>query len=83
MIWSGIFLACRDGLLLSQHEAFISFEIDTDKLHENIIAVEEWSDRSSEQNLNMRNRGTGMGWGAQAILIRRELCAIPADKESL
>ncbi|MBI3728286.1 MAG: hypothetical protein HY254_08120 [Burkholderiales bacterium] len=71
------------GLLLSQDETFISFEIDTDKLHENIIDVEEWSDCSSMQNLNTHNRGTGMGWGAQAILIRRELCATPADKQSL
>lgn len=62
------------GILLSQEETFIRFEIGTDEEHKNVLTVEEWSDWTSKQNLNLHNRGKGMGWGAQALIIRRELC---------
>jgi hypothetical protein len=63
------------GLLLTQHERFIHFEIETDEQHCVAEAVACWIDVTSEQNLNPRNRGTGAGKGALAIKVRRDLDA--------
>ena len=69
-----IWLPPLSGALLSQTDQFISFEIDTDAQHQNILAVEEWSDVTHRQNLHMHNRGTGVGYGAMAMKIRQEIC---------
>ena len=65
------------GMLLSQDERFIRFDIDADEKHETILTVFEWADCTAEQNLNAHNRGTGMGKGALALLIRREILGLP------
>jgi len=64
-------------MLLSQDERFIRFAIDADEKHETILAVDDWVDCTAEQNLNAHNRGTGMGKGALALLIRREILGLP------
>ena len=61
------------GLLLTQDERFISFEIDTDPDHRLVVSVEMWKDVTSEQNLSFRNRGAGAGYGALAVKVLREL----------
>ncbi len=59
------------GVLLTQGERFISFEIDTDPS----VTVYQWEDVTAAQNLSEHNRGTGIGDGALAIRILRGLNA--------
>jgi len=59
------------GVLLTQDERFIRFEIDT----ESDVQVYQWEDITAAQNLNEHNRGTGVGYGALAIKILRHLNA--------
>lgn len=61
------------GLLLTQDEQFISFELNTDEAHQIVESVDEWADVTATQNLDLRNRGTGAGYGALAIKILHEL----------
>jgi hypothetical protein len=61
------------GVLLSQDERFIRFEIDTDSGHRRVESIDLWEDVTAEQNLSLHNRGTGVGRGALAIKILREL----------
>jgi hypothetical protein len=63
------------GLLLTQDEKFIDFEVDTDKSHARLKKVECWNDVSEEQNTNFHNRGIGAGRGALALKVLRELNA--------
>jgi len=63
------------GLLLTESERFIRFEIDTDERHTTIGLVEAWRDVTEEQNLSMHNRGTGAGEGALGIKILHEFNA--------
>ena len=59
------------GVLLTQDERFIRFEIDTDPS----VKVYQWEDVTATQNLSEHNRGTGIGDGALAIRILRDLNA--------
>jgi hypothetical protein len=61
------------GVLLTQTERFIKFEIDTDEHHWVVVEVETWSDVTERQNLSRHNRGIGVGEGALAIKVLREL----------
>lgn len=61
------------GLLLTQDERFIDFEIDTDAAHEVVASVEVWEDVTTAQNTNRRNRGIGAGRGAIAIKVLQSL----------
>ncbi len=58
------------GLLLSQDERFIKFAVDLDA---DPTQPGTWKDVSNQQNLNKRNCGTGVGYGALALKILREL----------
>ncbi len=69
----GMPLLC--GLLLTQDERFIAFELETDALHREVLQIEEWADVSGLHNVNQHNRGVGIGSGALAIKVLRELCA--------
>lgn len=59
------------GRLVTQDQRFIAFEIDTT----DEIRVEQWEDITSAQNFNEHNRGTGVGRGALALRVLRELSA--------
>lgn len=59
------------GALLSQDERFIRFEIDVAP----DIQVYRWEDVTAAQNCKVRNKGIGMGQGALAIKVLRELNA--------
>jgi hypothetical protein len=61
------------GQLLTQDERFINFELETKLAHTELIAVSEWDDVTSAQNLDCRNRGIGAARGALAIKVLREL----------
>jgi hypothetical protein len=63
------------GELLTPEETFISFEIDTDKDHVLVELVDEWRDVTSEQNLSFNNAGIGIGYGALAVQVLREINA--------
>ncbi|MCW7540956.1 hypothetical protein OOT46_24345 [Aquabacterium sp. A7-Y] len=63
------------GLLLTQDERFIAFEIDTDEAHHIVKSVQMWTDVTHEQNCSEHNRGIGAGHGALAIRVLRELNA--------
>lgn len=60
------------GVLLMQDERFIEFAVDSE---EDSAQLEIWSDVSSQQNVSEHNRGTGVGYGALALKILRELNA--------
>ncbi|MGJ7529684.1 hypothetical protein [Variovorax sp. GB1P17] len=59
------------GELVTQDQRFIAFEIDTTLE----VQVEQWEDVTHAQNFNEHNRGTGIGRGALALRILRELNA--------
>jgi hypothetical protein len=61
------------GLLLTQDEGFVDFEIETDSAHRVVESVEAWEDVTATQNTNERNRGIGAGSGAIAIKVLRGL----------
>jgi hypothetical protein len=61
------------GLLLTQDERFVDFEIDTDTTYGVVESVEIWEDVTAIQNTNPRNRGFGAGRGAIAIKVLRAL----------
>jgi hypothetical protein len=67
------------GLLVTQEERFISFEIDTDSDHQLVKSVETWNDVTAAQDLSLHNRGTGTGRGAFALKVLRELNADAAE----
>ncbi|CAI8913184.1 hypothetical protein [Pseudomonas donghuensis] len=66
------------GMLLTQAERFIAFEIETDRAHKQIESVEEWEDVSAFQDFSTAKRGTGKGFAAIALQVRHELL-LPAD----
>ncbi len=59
------------GELVTQDHRFIAFEIDTT----GEVRVEQWEDVTGDQNFNEHNRGTGIGRGALALRVLRELNA--------
>ena len=61
------------GLLLTQEEQFIAFEIDTDSTHRYVESVSQWADVSTHQDYTPRKRGSGKGFAAIALQVRREL----------
>lgn len=61
------------GLLLTQAEQFIEFEIDTDSAHQQIESVDKWEDVSAYQDYSVSKRGTGKGFAAIALQVRREI----------
>jgi hypothetical protein len=63
------------GMLLTNSGRFIEFEIETDESHSRIELVEAWCDVTEKQNLNVQNRGTGIGTGALALKVLHELNA--------
>lgn len=61
------------GLLLNQEEQFIAFEIDTDSTHSYVESVGQWADVSTHQDYTLRKPGSGKGFAAIALQVRREL----------
>jgi len=65
------------GLLLTHTERFIEFEIETDSTHRYVESVIQWEDVSANQDYAPRKRGTGKGFAAIALQMRREiLCGL-------
>ncbi|KIH80569.1 hypothetical protein [Pseudomonas batumici] len=63
------------GLLLTQADRFVAFEIDTDSTHQQIESVDRWEDVSAHQDYSTSNSGTGKGFAAIARHVKRELLA--------
>jgi hypothetical protein len=63
------------GMLLTNTERFIEFEIDADESHSTVRCVEAWRDVTADQNLSMHNRGIGAAKGALALKVLHELNA--------
>ncbi|MGJ7557495.1 hypothetical protein ACSFBI_26175 [Variovorax sp. RB3P1] len=61
------------GILISQDARFIEFDIDTDTDGDGDVQVHRWTDVTSMQNVNEHNAGTGVGRGALALRVLREL----------
>ncbi|MDD1015468.1 hypothetical protein [Pseudomonas rubra] len=61
------------GMLLTQAERFIAFEIETDRAHRQVESVEKWEDVSAHQDYSTAKRGTGKGFAAIALHVRHEL----------
>jgi hypothetical protein len=62
-----------NGLLLTHAGRFIEFEIDTDDTHRYVESVTQWEDVSANQDYASHKRGTGKGFAAIAVQVRREL----------
>ncbi|WP_150427886.1 hypothetical protein [Dechloromonas sp. CZR5] len=58
------------GVLLTQNERFIEFEIDNGDSEPEVY---EWRDVTDSQNLGKHNRGIGVGAGALAIQVLHAL----------
>lgn len=71
------------GLLLTQTEQFIAFEVDTDSAHLTIQTVERWEDISAHQDYSLSKRGVRKGFAAIALEVRRQLLALPQYESSL
>lgn len=65
------------GLLLTQADRFIAFELDTDSAHQQVHSVDRWEDVSAHQDDSTHNRGTGKGFAAIARQVKCELLAQP------
>lgn len=61
------------GTLLTSNERFIDFEIETDESHSRIEHIETWQDTTDAQNTSTHNPGFGVGIGALAIQVLREI----------
>lgn len=61
------------GLLPTHAERFIEFEIDTDDTHRHVESVSQWEDVFANQDYATHKRGTGKGFAAIALQVRREL----------
>ena len=57
------------GILLTQNERFIRFEIELDNPPNSC----QWEDITDKQNYHQHNRGIGIGSGAIAIEVLRKL----------
>lgn len=67
------------GNLVTQDQRFIAFELDaTDE-----VRVEQWEDVTSTLNFSEHNKGIGVGYGALALKILRELSAESVDQAHL
>ncbi len=67
------------GNLVTQDQRFIAFEIDvTDE-----VRVAQWEDVTGTLNFNEHNKGIGIGYGALALKILRELSAESVDRGQL
>lgn len=58
------------GMLLSQDQRFIAFEVDA---ADGEVLLERWEDITHEQNFSQHNKGTGVGFGALALKVHSEL----------
>lgn len=65
------------GLLLTQTEKFIAFELDTDITHRELETVERWEDVSTQQDYSVAKKGIKKGYAAIALEVRRELLGLP------
>jgi len=65
------------GLLLTQNEKFITFELDTDITHRELETVERWEDVSAQQDYSVAKKGIKKGYAAIALEVRRELLGLP------
>lgn len=69
------------GMPLTQSEGFIDLEIETDESHSLVELVQSsWRDVTEGQNLGEHDRDIGVGQGALAIKVLRE---VNADAEPL
>jgi hypothetical protein len=68
------------GLLLTQTDRFIAFEIDTDIAHRKLQTVDRWEDISAQQDYSLSKKGIGKGFGAIALEVRRQLLALRNEK---
>lgn len=67
------------GLLLTHAEQFIAFGIDTDSAHRHVESVDQWEDVSVRLDYSISKRGTGKGFAAIALQVRRKLhCQLQA-----
>ncbi|MOA45116.1 hypothetical protein D3C78_1674820 [compost metagenome] len=65
------------GLLLTQAERFIAFELDTDITHRELETVDRWEDVSAQQDYSVSKKGTQKGYAAIALEVRREFFGLP------
>ncbi|MGE8405666.1 MAG: hypothetical protein ACN6QH_01315 [Pseudomonas sp.] len=67
------------GLLLTQTERFIAFELDTDIAHRQLETVDRWEDVSAQQDYSVSKKGLKKGYAAIALEVRRELLGLPQE----
>jgi hypothetical protein len=63
------------GTLVTAEGRFVDFEIETDNNHSQVEVIEVWRDSTDEQDFSMHNPGTGVGAGALALKVLREVNA--------
>lgn len=63
------------GTLVTAEGRFVDFEIETDKSHSQVEEIAVWMDSTDEQGFGLHNRGTGVGAGALALKVLREINA--------
>ena len=63
------------GTLVTAEGRFVDFEIETDKSHSQVEDVAVWMDSTDKQDFGLHNRGTGVGAGALALTVLREINA--------
>jgi len=63
------------GTLVTAEGKFVDFEIGTDTSHSQVEEVVVWMDSTDEQDFGLHNRGTGVGAGALALKVLREINA--------
>lgn len=64
------------GLLLTQTERFIAFELDTDITHRELETVDRWEDVTAQQDYSVSKKGIKKGYAAIALEVKRTLLGL-------
>lgn len=63
------------GTLVTVEGRFVDFEIETDENNCRVEIIDVWRDSTDEQDSSLCNPGTGVGTGALALKVLREVNA--------
>lgn len=63
------------GMLLTADHKFFTFDLEFNAALTEVLSVHEFSDVTSQQNISVKNKGTGKGLGALAVAVLQTMNA--------
>lgn len=61
------------GIIVTADRRFFRFELELNAALTDVVLVHEFVDVTAQQNVSLRNTGTGKGFGALALAVLRSL----------